>query len=27
VCYGGVPREGGEVTQGGFGACSGSFGG
>ena len=27
VCYGGVPREGGEVTQGGFGACSGTVGG
>lgn len=27
VCYGGVPREGGEVTQGGFGACSSAVGG
>ena len=27
VCYGGVPREGGEITQGGFGACSGAVGG
>jgi len=27
VCYGGVPREGGEITQGGFGACSAAVGG
>ena len=27
VCYGGVPREGGEITRGGFGACSGAVGG
>lgn len=27
VCYGGIPAEGGEVTRGGFGACSGAVGG
>ncbi len=27
VCFGGAPSEGGEVSQGGFGGCSGTVGG